>query len=106
MSAPRYPMNIDTTNWGPFDDKDEWDAACERERLAFSDFMIRRMHKATRRGNSNEAAIITGGIMAVVQIPYAVHDGVPPDAARDALHQSLDFAWLMCGSMADGGTKQ
>lgn len=106
MSAPKYPMNIDTSNWGHFNDKDEWDAACERERLAFTDFMIRRMKKATTRGNSNEAAIITGSIMAIVQVPYAVHDGVPPDAARDALHGSLDFAWLMCATMADRETRQ
>ncbi|MBB3875282.1 hypothetical protein [Sphingomonas aquatilis] len=92
-------MNIDTSGWGPFNPNDAHDAACERERLAWTEHTLRRLRKAPKTG-STEEAIWTGGIMAIVQIAYAMHVNTPPDSAREALHQALDFAWLQCASMA------
>jgi len=93
------PMTIDTSDWGAFDPNSASDAMCERERLAFTAYTLKRLKKSPRTG-SDEAAIWTGAIMAIVQVAYAMHGNNPPDSARDALHQTLDFAWLQCAGMA------
>lgn len=91
-------MNIDTAGWGPFDPQNVQDAMCERERLAFTEYMIKRLKKMPRTG-SDEPAILVGAIMAIVQLSYATNDNAPTDAAREGLHKTLDFSWLQCASM-------
>lgn len=91
-------MNIDTSDWGPFDPNDPSDAMCERERLAFTEYTIKRLKKMERTG-SDQSAIWTGAMMSIVQMAYAIHAGTPPDAAREALHQVLDFAWIQCATI-------
>lgn len=92
-------MNIDTSGWGPFDPNDTRDASCERERHAFTEHMLRRLRKAPKTG-SDEAAILTGALMAIAQLSWAMHDNEPPESARDALHDAIDFSWLQCAGMA------
>ena len=94
-------MNIDTSTWGPFDPSSPTDAMCERERHAFTRYMIGRIRRAPKTG-SDEAAILTGAVMAFVQLCWAQHDNQPPDSARDALHNAVDFAWLQCVGMTRG----
>ncbi|WP_230781541.1 hypothetical protein [Sphingomonas sp. Leaf37] len=91
-------MNIDTSNWGPFDPQDVHDAMCERERLAFTEYLVKRLKKMPRTG-SDQPAIMVGAIMAIVQLSYAIHGNEPTDAVREGLHKTLDFAWLQCALM-------
>lgn len=93
------PMKIDTSDWGPFDGNDPHDVMCERERQAFSAYTFKRLQKMPKTG-SDEAAIWTGGMMAIVQIIFALHANNPPDSARDAMQDALDFCWLLCSSMS------
>jgi len=92
-------IDIDTSDWGPFNPNDPHDAMCERERLAFTQYVFKRVKKMPRTG-SDEASIWIGGIMSIVEIIYAMHDNAPPDAARESLHKVFDFAWLQCAGMA------
>jgi hypothetical protein len=97
--SPRYPMNIDTSSWGPFDTESLTDQMCETERRAFTEYTLKRLKKRVQTG-SDDSAIMIGGFMAIVQISYATFGNSPPDSARDALHQMIDFAWLQCATMA------
>ncbi|NIJ07192.1 rRNA maturation protein Nop10 [Sphingomonas vulcanisoli] len=92
------PINIDVSNWAPFNPSDPHDAMCERERQAFTAYTLKRLQKCPKTG-SDETAIWTGGLMSIVQIIFAQHENLPPEAARDALHQALDFAWLQCSTI-------
>jgi hypothetical protein len=92
-------MKIDTSGWGPFDPSSADDQMCERERVAFTAYTLKRLKKQARTC-SDDKAIFVGGIMAIVQIVYAMHDNQPSDAAREAIHQTLDFAWLQCAGIA------
>lgn len=91
-------MDIDTSSWAPFDPNSIVDAMCERERHAFTGYVLKRIRKQPKTG-SDDAAIWTGGVMALVQICYATHDNNPPDSAREALHKVIDFSWLQCAAM-------
>lgn len=91
-------MNIDTSNWGEFDPSNPQDAICERERHAFTQYTLSRLRKAPKTG-ADEAAILVGTVMAIVQLAFASHDNMPPDTAREGLHNAIDFAWLQCVGM-------
>ncbi len=93
------PMNIDTSGWEPFDPSSPTDLACERERHAFTQYIVGRLKKSSRTG-SDEASILTGAMMALTQLSWAMHDNTPPETAREAMHQAIDFSWLQCMSMA------
>ena len=92
------PIDIDTSDWRPFDENSPTDAMCERERIAFTQYTLKRLKKIPKTGN-DETSIWVGGMMAIVQMAYAMHGNDPPDTVRDALHQTLDFAWLQCAGM-------
>jgi hypothetical protein len=92
-------MNIDTSGWGPFDPSNPDDLAADRERVAFTEYMVKRLRKAPRTGSS-APAIWTGGIMAIVAVSYSMYGNNPPDSAREALHDALDFAWLQSSTIA------
>lgn len=99
-------MNIDTSDWKPFDPNSADDQQCERERVAFTHYTLKRLQKKARTG-SDDAAIFVGGIMSIVQVVYAMHDNQPSEDARESLHKTLDFAWLQCAGMAlSGGDMQ
>lgn len=93
------PIDIDTSDWGPFDPNSATDAMCERERVAFTEYTLKRLKKAPRIG-SDSHAILVGAVMAITQLAYAAPQEAGSDSARDALHQMLDFAWLQCVGMA------
>ena len=95
------PLKIDTSDWGPFDPKDPADVMCERERHAFTEYLLRRLRKAPKTG-STEAEILTGAMMSIAQLAWAMHAGSPPDRGREALHDTIDFCWLQCAGMAFG----
>ncbi|WP_404711541.1 hypothetical protein [Sphingomonas sp. MMS24-J13] len=95
------PINLETSGWGQFDGSNPTDAMCERERQAFTQYTLKRLQKIPKTGSTQDA-IWVGGVMAIVQMAYAVHAGAPPESAREALHDVLDFAWLQCASMASG----
>jgi hypothetical protein len=95
------PMQIDTSGWGPFDPASATDAMCERERLAFTEYTLKRLKKMPRTG-SDESAIWIGAVMSLVQVAYAMHSDTPSEAARQAIHDSVDFAWLQCAGMVAG----
>jgi hypothetical protein len=102
MTRP-YP---DTTGWGPFDPCNAADASCERERRAFTEFMIKRLRKQPKTG-SDDTAILIGGMVSIVQVIFAGHAGHPPEEAREAMHKTFDFAWLQCAALlAEGETVQ
>ncbi len=92
------PMTIDTSGWGAFDPNSAVDAMCERERRAFTLYVAKRLQKAAKTG-SDEAAILTGGVMAIVQLVFSANEPAVLDAARESLHQTLDHAWLQVMSM-------
>ena len=98
MTKARYPINIDTADWGPFNPASLTDQMCERERRAFTDYILTRLRKQPKTG-SDDAAIWTGAMMAIVQLVYATNGNVPSDNARDAIHKAIDFSWLQCASM-------
>ena len=95
------PINLDTSDWGLFDPNHSGDLACERERTAFTQYTLKRLKKIEKT-QTDEAAILIGGIMAIVQIIFAMNSNNPPDQARDRMHDILDFAWLQCAGMALG----
>lgn len=90
-------MEIDTSSWGPFDPENPSDAMCER--VAFTEYTLKRLRKLPKTG-SDEASIWIGGVMALVQVVYAMNGNAPADSARDAIHSVIDFAWLQCAGMA------
>ena len=92
-------INLDTSDWGPFDPNSVTDQMCERERLAFTQYTLKRVKKKPQTG-SDDAAIVIGGFISLVQVCFATHGNAPPDKAREALHEMLDFAWLQVASMA------
>ncbi len=93
------PISIDTADWSRFDPNSPADAACERERMAFTQYTLKRLRKIDRFGG-DQAAIWIGGIMAMTQMVYAIHENRPTEDARERLHQIFDFAWLQCAAMS------
>lgn len=95
------PMMINTEGWASFDPASATDAMCERERHAFTHYMIKRMNKQQKTG-SDDQAILVGAVMAIVQMAFAMNGNDPTDTTRGALHDALDYAWLQCvGMLAD-----
>lgn len=95
----RYPINIDTSEWGAFDPKSLTDLMCERERTAFTHYTLTRLKKQAKTG-SDDQAILVGALMAIVQIAFASHGNEPQDHVRDSLHQAIDFCWLQVEAVA------
>ena len=95
----RYPMNIDTADWGAFDPASVTDAMCERERHAFTQYFLKRVLKRQKTG-SDDQAIFVGALMGIVQLAFASQGMTPADSVRDDLHQALDFTWLQVEAMA------
>lgn len=98
MERTPYPMSVDTSDWQAFGTS-EHDASCDRERIAFTHFFAKRVGKLERSGRDAKDAAV-GAVHAIVQIVFAAADFRPTEEARQAMHQSLDFAWLQVEAMA------
>lgn len=89
----------DPTSWGPFDPNDPRDAACERERQAFTAYTLKRVQKKPRTG-SDDSAIIVGALSSIVQVLFATYGNVePPGEARQGLHDALDALWVQTAAI-------
>lgn len=95
----RHPISINTSDWPAFG-VGSHDAKCERERKAATRYTLDRLRRARRTG-ADEADIMVGMLMAIVQAAYTAKGNSPDDGAREGLHDALDYAWLQCRMMLD-----
>lgn len=96
----RKPIDIGALE--PFDESNPADIACDMERRAASDFHVRRLHRADKHRDSDEAAIITGNAVALAVLFLSAGGDRIPEDALDRLHAVIDFAWVQALGMSPG----
>jgi hypothetical protein len=84
-----------------FDPNDPNDAACERERKAFSNFILERM--CGDESPESTAPVLIGALMGVCAIVFANFDGVPGDEQLAALHKAVDACWSQTAGIRRNG---
>lgn len=86
--------------WGNFGES-EHDAACDAERRAMCDFLIRRLLKGGKHGNDEVIAdLMSGGSVAMAGLFVSSVGGVDalPDDAFDRWIAIMTFAWYQAVS--------